>query len=105
MARFAEKTAVPVEETILEIRKTVARYGGEQYANARMQLEAQLDILACTQRQLARIDALPAKDRDSRDVEAAKLAARILTAQGVVNHQVPVLTGFSLGDLARATGL
>jgi hypothetical protein len=31
MARFAERTQVTVEETILEIRKTVARYGGDQF--------------------------------------------------------------------------
>lgn len=28
---FAERTKVPVEETILDIRRTVNRYGGEQF--------------------------------------------------------------------------
>lgn len=32
--RFADKTTVPVSETIDEIRKTVARYGGEQFVYA-----------------------------------------------------------------------
>jgi hypothetical protein len=32
--RFAEDTKVPIEQSVVEIRKTVARYGGVQFIHA-----------------------------------------------------------------------
>jgi hypothetical protein len=103
MAAYAEKTKTPVQNTITEIQRTVAKFGGEQFLHASM--EDRLVVGFSMEGRQVRFQVPQYQDDGQRSRSVARALFLVLKAKLVaVDSGVSVFEDEFLGNIVLPDG-